>query len=104
MSCTKDYATLYAFYGPLLTQKQQDIAYDYFYEDISLGEIAQNYNISRSAVFDSIKRIEKALDDYENKLHLLNKYEQRNAIYSQIIAYNNTGINVLVNALMDIDE
>jgi predicted DNA-binding protein YlxM (UPF0122 family) len=49
----------------------------YVHDDYSLGEIAENFNISRQAVYEHIKRAEQTLQDYEDKLQLLNKHEQR---------------------------
>lgn len=65
---------LFDFYGPLLTNKQQEI-YDYYYQqDLSLGEIAENLGVSRQAVYDLLKRSEETLEDAERKLGMLNKY------------------------------
>jgi predicted DNA-binding protein YlxM (UPF0122 family) len=64
---------LYDIYCQLLTEKQRLYFEDYYYSDLSLAEIAENYNISRNAVFDQIKRVEKALYEYEEKLHLKKK-------------------------------
>ena len=52
------------WYGELLTEKQQDICDLYFKEDFSLSEISENYDISRAAVLDTIKRSKKLLEDY----------------------------------------
>lgn len=65
------------FYGTLLTGKQQTILTSYFYEDFSLGEIAAELDISRQAVFEHIKRAEQSLEDYEARLGLAKKHEQR---------------------------
>lgn len=65
---------LYAFYGNLLTDKQQDILNLYCIHDLSLGEISENLGISRQAVYDTIKRSRKILLDYEDKLGLLSKF------------------------------
>ncbi len=65
---------LNAFYGQLLTKKQQEILSLYCIHDLSLGEIAENLNISRQAVYDTINRSEKLLVNYENKLKLLDKF------------------------------
>lgn len=65
---------LYAFYGNLLTDKQQDILNLYCIHDLSLGEISENLGISRQAVYDTIKRSRKTLLDYEDKLGLLSKF------------------------------
>lgn len=63
-------ALLFDFYGPLLTQRQQEV-YDYSRsEDMSLGEIAEALGISRQAVHDNLRRTEKILEEYEAKLGL----------------------------------
>jgi len=66
---------LYDFYGQLLTDKQRDIIELYYNDDLSLGEISQSMNISRQAVYDLIKRSEKILYNYEDKLKLVEKFK-----------------------------
>ena len=61
---------LFEFYEPLLTKKQMEYLAQYYRDDFSLGEIAENYNVSRQAVYDNIKRTEKILEEYESKLQL----------------------------------
>lgn len=61
---------LYAYYGSLLTQGQQSYFEDYYYNDLSLGEIAANHQVSRQAVYDNLKRSSKILQNYEEKLHM----------------------------------
>lgn len=68
---------LFDFYAPLLTEKQRTVLELYFHDDYSLGEIAEHYAISRQAVYEHIKRAEQTLRDYESKLNLLHKHEQR---------------------------
>jgi predicted DNA-binding protein YlxM (UPF0122 family) len=65
------------FYEPLLTEKQRTFLKFYVHDDYSLGEIAENFEISRQAVYEHIKRAEQSLQDYEDKLQLLSKHEQR---------------------------
>lgn len=65
---------LYDFYGELLTQHQQNIYEDAVYNDMSLSEIAQEQGISRQGVHDLIKRCDKILQDYESKLHLVERF------------------------------
>lgn len=61
---------LYAYYGSLLTKGQQSYFEDYYYNDLSLGEIAINHHVSRQAVYDNLKRSSKILQNYEEKLHM----------------------------------
>ncbi|WP_248926403.1 YlxM family DNA-binding protein [Paenibacillus hamazuiensis] len=75
---------LFDFYEPLLTEKQQMFMKAYFHDDYSLGEIAAEFQISRQAVFEHIKRAEQSLADYEDKLQLLAKHERRVAAASGI--------------------
>lgn len=67
---------LYAYYGSLLTKGQQSYFEDYYYSDLSLGEIAANRNVSRQAVYDNLKRSCKSLEKYESKLHLEADYNK----------------------------
>jgi predicted DNA-binding protein YlxM (UPF0122 family) len=74
------------FYEPLLTEKQRTFLKFYFHDDYSLGEIAENFEISRQAVYEHIKRAEQALEDYEAKLLLINKHEQRAKLTDELTA------------------
>lgn len=65
---------LYDFYGELLTKHQQTIYEDAVYNDLSLGEIAKEQGISRQGVHDLIRRCDKILQDYEEKLHLVERF------------------------------
>jgi hypothetical protein len=67
---------LFEFYGQLLTEKQQEILEDYCILDLSFGEISEELGISRQAVYDTIKRAEKQLDQYEEKLGLTARFDQ----------------------------
>ncbi|WP_195573096.1 putative DNA-binding protein [Paenibacillus sp. 1001270B_150601_E10] len=75
---------LFDFYEPLLTEKQQTFLKCYFQDDFTLGEIAQEFGISRQAVYEHIKRAEQTLESYESKLALLQKFETRTKLMSQI--------------------
>lgn len=65
---------LYDFYGDLLTEHQRNIYEDFVLNDLSLSEIAQEAGISRQGVHDLIKRCDKILEGYEEKLHLLARF------------------------------
>jgi predicted DNA-binding protein YlxM (UPF0122 family) len=75
---------LYDFYYSLLTPKQQSYMSLYYLDDYSLGEIADEYDISRQAVYDNIKRTEAMLEEYEEKLGLLQKFQKRGKLFSNL--------------------
>ncbi len=62
---------LYDYYGELLTDHQRDFFEDYMFNDLSLGEIANDNDVSRQAVHDSIRKTVNTLRKYETKLHLV---------------------------------
>lgn len=66
---------LYDFYGNLLTKKQSDVMELYHEDNLSLGEISQEQGISRQGVYDSLKKAEKSLREYEANLGLVEKFE-----------------------------
>lgn len=65
---------LYDFYGELLTEHQRRIYEDVVLNDYSLSEVAADLGISRQGVHDNVKRCNKILSDYEEKLHLVEKF------------------------------
>lgn len=67
------YNNLFTIYKELLTQKEQNIFSLYYEENLSLSEIAENLKITRSAVGNTVKTVEKKLDFYENKLKVYEK-------------------------------
>ncbi|MHC8516377.1 putative DNA-binding protein [Sporosarcina sp. ITBMC105] len=75
---------LYDFYQTLLTEKQRVYMQLYYLDDLSLGEIAEEYNVSRQAVYDNVRRTEAMLEDYENKLNLFSKFQDRMEIVEQL--------------------
>lgn len=75
---------LYDFYGELLTPHQKKIYEDAIVNDLSLSEIANEQGISRQGVHDIIKRCDKALAEYEEKLHLVEKFARIKHMISQI--------------------
>ena len=76
---------LYDFYGEMLTNRQQEVFEDYYLNDLSLGEIADELGISRAAVHDNLKRCEKALNNFEDKLKLINKFIDNKKVIKTIL-------------------
>lgn len=62
------------FYGQLLTERTRDLLEQYYSEDMSLSEIADNESVTRQTVHDTIRRGEKALVSYEDKLGLVERF------------------------------
>nr|WP_295972036.1 putative DNA-binding protein [uncultured Bacillus sp.] len=75
---------LYDFYQSLLTPKQRSYMALYYLDDFSLGEIAEEYNVSRQAVYDNIKRTEAMLEEYEEKLLLFDKFQKRSKLIKEM--------------------
>ena len=65
---------LYDFYGDLLTEHQKDLFGAYVLDNLSLGEIAAEKGISRQGVHDTIRRCNALLEDYEQKLRLVDRF------------------------------
>jgi predicted DNA-binding protein YlxM (UPF0122 family) len=72
------------FYQALLTPKQHNYMMLYYLDDHSLGEIAEQFEVSRQAVYDNIKRTEIMLEEYEEKLSLLHKFEKRSQLLNEL--------------------
>ncbi|WP_449353957.1 putative DNA-binding protein [Virgibacillus natechei] len=97
---------LYDFYQALLTPKQRDYMEMYFVEDYSLGEISDLSLVSRQAVYDNIKRTEKMLETYENKLHLYEKFMQRATLIEKVeklVPDNENDLLNMINQLKELD-
>ena len=67
------YNNLYDLYGELLTDKQREYFEDYYFNNLSFSEMAENYNVSRNAVFKQLHIVTDKLEEYEKKLKLLKK-------------------------------
>ncbi|MDD6292669.1 MAG: DNA-binding protein [Eubacteriales bacterium] len=80
---------LYDFYGELLTEHQKSIYEDVVFNDMSPSEIAREEGISRQGVHDLIKRCDKILRDYEDKLHLVERFMQTKKDVELIKKYSN---------------
>ncbi len=75
---------LFDIYSDLLTEKQRMYFKDYYFDNLSFGEIASKYNISRNAIFKQLKIIEDKLTFYEEKLKILSKKNKINDIIELI--------------------
>ena len=75
---------LYDLYGCLLTKKQQTYFEEYYFNNLSYGEIGEKYGISRAASFKQLKIIEEKLENFEEKLKLLYKKNKINDIITRV--------------------
>jgi predicted DNA-binding protein YlxM (UPF0122 family) len=102
-------ALLYDFYGELLTAHQKEIYEQFVLEDLSLSEIAEGQGISRQGVHDLVKRCHRILEEYENKLHLVERFysikEKVQALNEVLDLYEkNMDINEMIGKIRDISH
>ena len=77
---------LFDLYGKLLTKRQREVMELYYEENLTLAEIADEFEISRQGVHDALKNAEKALKGYEEKLGLVEKLQQSRQAIEEIDA------------------
>lgn len=87
---------LYDYYGELLTRKQQDFFEDYYFNNLTLQEIADNNEISRNAVHKTLNTIEKKLKYYEKILRLYEKSKRIKKIIEELDPEMKERINNLI--------
>lgn len=88
---------LFDLYGNMLTDNQQNIMKAYYYQNLSLGEIANNNNITRQAIYDTVKKAITTLENIESKLGLHKKYtEVKEVLKNQ---FNQDLENLILNIL-----
>lgn len=75
---------LYDFYGELLTEHQKSVYSDYILNDFGVSEIAAERGISRQGVHELIKRCDKILEEYEEKLQLVHKFLTAKSLVEEI--------------------
>ena len=97
------YSSLYDLYKNLLTDKQRSYFEDYYFNDLSLFEIADNAHVSRNAVHDQLKKVIDNLDNYENKLGLLKKENKLNELLEEYASSNNSEVLDLINKLKNME-
>lgn len=78
------YTELFDFYGTLLTEKQQDYFKDYYFNNLSLSEIAENHGITRNAIHNQLREVKEKLEYYEKNLQLVDKQEKVKKIYLEL--------------------
>lgn len=84
MDKTIYYNYLYDYYGSLLTERQRAYYEDYYFSNLSLSEIAENYSVSRNAVHNQLKIVIEKLDFYENNLKLYEKAKKIGKIIEKV--------------------
>ena len=96
---------LYDFYGELLTERQQQVYESVVLEDYSLSEVAENLGIRRQGVHDMIKRCNHTLEEYESRLHLVEKFlcirKQVQKIKELAVGYNAGEITEISNKILE---
>lgn len=96
---------LYDFYGELLTERQQQVYASVVLEDYSLSEVAEDLGISRQGVHDMIKRCNHTLEEYESRLHLVEKFlcirKQVQKIKELAVGYNAGEITEISNKILE---
>ena len=96
---------LYDFYGELLTERQQQVYESVVLEDYSLSEVAEDLGISRQGVHDMIKRCNHTLEEYESRLHLVEKFlcirKQVQKIKKLAVGYNAGEITEISNKILE---
>ena len=99
---------LYDFYGELLTEHQRNVYEGVVFNDMSLSEIAEEQGISRQGVHDLVKRCNKILSGYEEKLKLVQKFNQTKQMVGEIKelagAYKRTGDKSLIDQIEALSE
>lgn len=99
---------LYDFYGELLTEHQRQIYEDVVFNDMPLSEIAEEQGISRQGVYDLVKRCDKILSGYEEKLKLVEKFNRTKKMVEEIkqlaVQYKQSGESSLIDKIESISE
>lgn len=78
------YNDLYDLYGELLTDKQREYFEDYYFNNLSFSEMAENFDVSRNAIFKQIHIVTDKLEEYEKTLRLLEKKKKLEEIINNL--------------------
>ena len=87
---------LYDYYGTLLTEKQQTYFQDYYFNNLSLAEMSENYRVSRSAIHKQLKETETKLEFYEKKLSLFKNGQKIKQLIKPLDAETQNKIKELI--------
>ena len=99
-------AKLIDAYGKLLTDKQYEIMTSYYFDNLTLTEIADNYSISRQAVNDCLTQATKSLETFESKLNLVKKHDTLKLKLNHLLSKStNDNLTNLINDILQmLDE
>jgi predicted DNA-binding protein YlxM (UPF0122 family) len=89
---------LFDYYGELLTNKQKEYFKEYYFDNLTLSEIAENNKISKNAVSKELKLVSEKLLDFENKLNIYSKDKRIKRIIDKI---EDNDIKQQINNILD---
>lgn len=99
---------LYDFYGELLTEHQRRIYEDVVFNDLSQSEIAKEEGVTRQGIHDLVKRCDKLLKEYEDKLHLVEKFMNTKKDIELIkkisVDFKNSRDDKLIDEIIDLSD
>lgn len=96
---------LYDYYFELLSEKQREYIENYYFDDLSLTEISELYGISKQAVSTNIKRTVNDLENFEEKLQLIKKNNDRIFLIKEIKKNNrNKVVDELLEQLLQLEN
>ncbi|MDR2867839.1 MAG: DNA-binding protein [Acholeplasmatales bacterium] len=95
----EEFNILFYYYSSLLTEKQRQYFKLYYLDDFSLGEVAKTFDVSRNAIFDTIKATTTLLTEFEDKLKLSAKSNTRLELLNKINKKNIQEITKLLKEL-----
>lgn len=93
------YTVLFDIYGELLTEKQKTYFKDYYFDNLSLAEIAENYGVSRNAIHNQLRDVRELLERYENTLHIALKNQKLEELVKM---YDNQSLKDKIREIIEI--
>ena len=75
---------LFDYYGDLLSESQKNYFESYYFDNLSLSEIGENYNVSRNAVSKDLKLAKEKLNNFEEKLKIIARDDKLRKIISKV--------------------